>query len=273
MAAGYIHTFSAAEQARLAAQAEFLEPYVFPTIDFSCCERVLEVGCGVGAELKILRRRFPQLHLTGLDHSEIQLAKAGEWLQEDLASERLALHAGSAYELPFAAGTFDGACLIWVLEHLLDPARALREVWRVLSPGGVLSVTEVCNSSWSVSPQCPAMIEYWRAFNEFQRQLGGNPDVGAQLGRLATQTRFGEIHHRSLPVRMDAAMKDLAQRRRFISYWESLWLSGAAGMQERGLISSALAETMQLEFASLVRNPEGSFNYTAYQVQARKTVL
>ena len=99
MAAGYIHTFSAAEQARLAAQAEFLEPYVFPTIDFSCCERVLEVGCGVGAELKILRRRFPQLHLTGLDHSEIQLAKAGEWLQEDLASVTVQIKTGHRWAL------------------------------------------------------------------------------------------------------------------------------------------------------------------------------
>ena len=44
MSSGYIHTFSAEEQARLLAQAAFLEPYIFPTIDFSGCARVLEVG-------------------------------------------------------------------------------------------------------------------------------------------------------------------------------------------------------------------------------------
>ena len=48
--AGYIHTFAPAEQERLRTQAEFLEPHIFPTSDFSACREVLEVGCGVGAQ-------------------------------------------------------------------------------------------------------------------------------------------------------------------------------------------------------------------------------
>ena len=74
---------------------------------------MLEVGCGVGVELQILRRRFPQLHLTGLDFSESQLAKARERLRAELAASAVELHEGSAYELPFADASFDGVCLIW----------------------------------------------------------------------------------------------------------------------------------------------------------------
>jgi len=107
MSSGYIHTFSAEEQARLVAQAAFLEPYIFPTIDLDGCARVLEVGCGVGAELQILNRRFPQARLTGLDLSETQLAKARKLLRAELASGSVELREGSAYELPFADASFD----------------------------------------------------------------------------------------------------------------------------------------------------------------------
>lgn len=63
---GYIHTFSKKEQDRLLNQALFLEPYLYPGIEFSACRRILEIGCGVGAQIALLARRFPGLRIDGL---------------------------------------------------------------------------------------------------------------------------------------------------------------------------------------------------------------
>lgn len=270
VSSGYIHTFSAEEQARLVAQAEFLEPYIFPTIDLTSCDRVLEIGCGVGAELQILHRRFPRAQLTGVDFAPAQLAKARELLREELAAGAVQLQAGSAYQLPFADASFDGVCLVWVLEHLAEPQRALREARRVLRPGGVLSVTEVFNAGLRVVPPCPAMADYWQAFNTLQRELGGAPDIGADLANLAVAAGFEAIQFRTLPVRLDAGMTDMTARRAFISYWRALWLSAAGQLLERNRVTRALVAAMEREFASLAENQASIYDYSARQLQARK---
>ncbi len=266
--AGYIHTFDPAEQERLRTQAEFLEPHIFPTIDFSACREVLEVGCGVGAEMEILLRRFPQARVTGVDFSAAQLARAREFLREPLAAGRARLQRGSAQQLPFADGVFDGVGIIWVLEHLAEPRRALTEAARVLRPGGVLNCTEVFNASWHVEPKCPALREYWDAFNALQRELGGDPDVEIKLGALAAAAGFTAVAARPLPVLLDGRMADAAARRAFLGYWETLWLTGAGQLLERGRVTRDLVVALRGEFAALARDPAAVWHYSAWQVRA-----
>jgi SAM-dependent methyltransferase len=54
---------------------------------------------------------------------------------------RITISQASIYEQPYATASFDGAILSEVLEHIDDDVRGLREVWRVLKPGGVVVIT------------------------------------------------------------------------------------------------------------------------------------
>jgi trans-aconitate methyltransferase len=77
MSDGYIHGFSEREQKRLVDQARTMADAVFGEFDFSSGERLLEIGCGVGAQLKMLHERWPHLQLSGVDRNPHMLAGAG----------------------------------------------------------------------------------------------------------------------------------------------------------------------------------------------------
>src|SRR5882724_10063285 len=98
----YIHTFTKDEQDRLVRQAELLEPHLHQYIDLSGCSRLLEIGCGVGAQLRLLFRRYPDLHMTGVDISENQILRARLLLAKELSEGQLELHTSRGDALPFA---------------------------------------------------------------------------------------------------------------------------------------------------------------------------
>jgi len=265
---GYIHSFSQTEQQRLVRQGVFLEPYVFPSIDYSGCRNVLEVGCGVGAQVAVLLRRWPELTVTGVDRVGVQLQQAREFLAPEITAGRVRLTRGEGTRLPFPDRSFDGAFVCWVLEHADDPAGILKEIKRVLTPGGVLYVTEVFNSGMYTSPACPATEEYWRAFNRYQRDLGGDPDVGAKLGDLALRAGFANTTQRYLTPQLDRRMSDVNQRREFMTMWTRLLMSAAGALQAEGRIPAGLSERMARELQALADNADAVFVYMAAQVRA-----
>lgn len=113
--------------------------------------RVLDVGCGGGRHTRAMRR-LPGVAAIALDRGRgetVETAASLRALDATPAEEGgsvpgagswLAMQ-GSIYELPFATSAFDCVILSEVLEHLHEDERALREVSRVLRPGGVLAVS------------------------------------------------------------------------------------------------------------------------------------
>lgn len=98
--------------------------------------RVLDVGCGPGT---ICYDGFPHLRFFGVD--QYAHARTGAWPVNGF----LAL--ADAEQLPWAAATFDAAICNFVFEHLHNPRPALRELDRVVRPGGLLYISIPRSSS------------------------------------------------------------------------------------------------------------------------------
>jgi SAM-dependent methyltransferase len=92
--------------------------------------RVLDVGCGGGSVAKAVKRERPDLEVLACDVSRSAIAAASE------SAEGVDFRLATAERLPFADGELDFVWIFDVLEHVDDPERVLREVARVLKPGG-----------------------------------------------------------------------------------------------------------------------------------------
>lgn len=112
-----------AEQATLDSLARVLE----------AGQRALDAGCGTGAISREMLDREPALRLTLLDQSLPMLERA-----RDVPGDRVR---GSVLALPFPSDQFDVVVSGWVIETVPEPAAAVAEYLRVLSPTGYLFYT------------------------------------------------------------------------------------------------------------------------------------
>lgn len=265
--AEYLHGFDPQEQERLFRQARFLAPRVFERVELSGVRRLLEVGCGTGAQTELLLERHPRMHIDAIDSESSQLDRArSHFASRPGLEDRVQFHRMDALHLEFPSDSFDGAWLIWVLEHVPDPLAVLKETRRVMTPGGQIVVTEVQNSGLYIYPRKPALESYWKAYNEVQSKLGGDPNVGAKLGRLLDRAGYSSIRVEPRMLLFDS--RDTRARAAMFDYWRELLASGAERLIQQDEVKPELMRSMNREFEELRSGDDSLLYYAFIQAQA-----
>ena len=152
--------------------------------------RLLDCGCGVGSITLDLAEIVAPGEVVGLDLDASQLALARAAADtRGLTNARF--EAGNVYELPFADASFDAVLAHTVLFHLSDQLRALKELRRVLAPGGIIAVSDDHYGTWVVSPEDSAVR---RMLTEIAPRViaasGGAPFYSHNLRRLLLEAGF-----------------------------------------------------------------------------------
>jgi SAM-dependent methyltransferase len=173
----YVHGTSRSEQRRLADLNRATNPAFLRFLRLRRGMSVLEVGCGMGLLLAEVDRRVGASNVTGVDLSAAQLARVPSPL-------RGRVRRGDAHDLPFAAGSFDLVYARYLLEHVADPQKVVRQMARVARPGGVVIAQENDLALLDLDPRPPAFAGIWQGFCRWQVRCGGHPFVGRHLGTL-----------------------------------------------------------------------------------------
>lgn len=264
----YLHGFTKKEQLRLIHQAQFLEPYVYAGVDLEFRENLMEIGCGVGAQTKILTRRFPNLKIDSLDFSKEQLQVAKSYLKKEINTGQVHLSQGDAQTRKLRkAGKYDSAFLCWFLEHVPDPLKALKNTRKQMKKGAKIYCSEVFNQTLFMEPYSPAYLKYWFEFNDLQWTIHGHPFIGAKLGHLLKEAGFVDIQTEFRPFHFDS--REPQRRAEFTEYFFQILLSAEKALLADGRITPKLVRDMKSEVELVKKAKDAVFFYSFVRATAR----
>jgi ubiquinone/menaquinone biosynthesis C-methylase UbiE len=166
----YLHGYSAEHRAFLSGrtatrEAAFFLPHLRPGM------RLLDCGCGMGALTTSLAEWLAPGEVVGVDREPSQVEAARAWAAEKGVGN-VRFEIGSVYALPYPAAAFDAVFAFTVLEHLRDPLRVLREMRRVLRPGGVAGIYDPDYGALLQEPSTPGLAELNRLMRRFSEEHG-----------------------------------------------------------------------------------------------------
>jgi len=128
----------------------------------------LDVCCGTGMiTMEQVRAAGPDGRVTGLDFSENMLAIARENIKEFRLRENIRFIQGNAMELPFDDNSFDCVTVGWGLRNVPDILAVVKEMTRVVRPGGKVVSLDMAQPTALVFKQC-----YWLCFEKIIPAMG-----------------------------------------------------------------------------------------------------
>jgi SAM-dependent methyltransferase len=264
---GYVHGYTEIEATRLADQAGTLAELLHHDTQYEAGCRVLEAGCGVGAQTRIIARRSPAARFVSVDLSAESLALACAAVASE-GLHNVEFREADLFALPFADASFDHVFVCFVLEHLRRPEAALAALVRVLRPGGSLTVIEGDHGSAFFHPRSARAQRAIECLNEAQAAAGGDALIGRRLYPLLRSAGLDDVQVSPRFVYADSSRPrwvDGFTRKTFIAMVE-----GAAEPALRlGLIDQAGWDE---GIADLKRSAEedGTFCYTFFKAVARR---
>lgn len=258
----YVHGYSEREALRLNDQAATLDDIIHNDSIFPAGSLVLEAGCGVGAQTKIIASKNPDSNFISVDLSEDSIREA-EGMISSLGITNVELQQADIYQLPFKDETFDCVIICFVLEHLLNPIQALMETKRVLKKGGTMIAIEGDHGSTFFYPDSQFAHTAIDCQIQLQKLSGGNSNIGRELYPLFKAIELTDISISPRMVYVDATKPHLVEG--FIKNTFTAMIDGVGNKAIQNGIVDRL--TFEKGITDLYRTtePDGVFSYTFFK--------
>ena len=185
------------ELERLDQQAQLLNDPLLEKLAGKA-KNCLEIGCGNGSNLPLLRNANPNLKYTGIDIASTAIDAAKLRYGSDVNAEFKVM---DAQFINLEPGSFDLIFVKLVLWSLgPEWATVLKEVHRLLAPGGVFYSLEPCNQMVELFPEKPAVKAWMNNWDQAALQSGLNPFIGTEISGGLKRSGFENVDSKFFPV-------------------------------------------------------------------------
>jgi ubiquinone/menaquinone biosynthesis C-methylase UbiE len=261
----YVHGYDQRENVRLQDQASTLVGLLHADTAYPAASKVLEAGCGVGAQTITLATSSPGARITSIDISRRSVAEARDRIEATgIANVRFLL--GDIFSLPFKNESFDHVFLCFVLEHLSQPAQALHCLKKLLKSSGSITVIEGDHGSAYFHPDSPAARKAIQCQVELQKRAGGNAHIGRQLYPILKAAGFNSVQVSPRMVYVDASKPQLVK-----GFTQNTFTAMIQGVRQAAVMAGLTDEqTFDEGIKGLHRTMEadGIFCYTFFKAVA-----
>ena len=262
MKESYVHGYELSEAIRLQDQASTLVDLLHSDTSYPPGSRVLEAGCGVGAQTVTLAGNSPEALITSIDISEPSLAEARE-RASGAGLKNVRFERADILQLPYKPASYDHVFVCFVLEHLSQPLEALGALKAMIAPGGTITVIEGDHGSAYFHPDSAAAQKAIQCQVELQRRAGGNANVGRCLYPLLLQAGYAEVRVSPRMVYVDSSKPGLVDG--FTRKTFTAMIAGVRGSAlSAGLIESELFDK-GIEDLKRTAEDDGTFCYTFFK--------
>jgi ubiquinone/menaquinone biosynthesis C-methylase UbiE len=258
----YVHGYSRREHERLFDQANTLTDLLHHDTVYSPGSRVLEAGCGVGAQTITLARNSPDAQITSIDVSSESLDKARHLVRQQQI-DNVELQQANIFDLPFEDHTFDHVFVCFVLEHLPNPEQALTCLKRVLTPGGTITAIEGDHESAYFYPRSEDAKAAIQCLVDMQAKCGGNALIGRQLFPLLSQAGYRRVRVSPRMVYVDSSRPEWVE-----GFTKNTFIAMVEGVREQVLDADLMpVDKWDKGIRDLYRTtqPDGTFCYTFFK--------
>ena len=266
MTKAYVHGYDPRESIRLQDQATTLVDLLHSDTAYPDGSRVLEAGCGVGAQTVTLAMNSPGASIVSVDISEHSVAQAEQKVRA-AALTNVLFQQADIFHLPFPEKSFDHVFICFVLEHLKEPLAALQKLKAYLRPGGTITVIEGDHGSAYFHPDNDAAHAAIHCQVELQSRAGGNALIGRSLYPLLVAAGYAEVRVSPRMVYVDSSKPELVDgftKKTFTAMIEGVRPTAI----KEGLIDPA---TFDNGIKGLYRTTEadGTFCYTFFKAMGK----
>lgn len=210
MSVKYVHGYTEHEAKRLEDQANTLTELLHYDSIWSPGDLILEAGCGVGSQTKIVAAQNPNAHFLSIDISEDSLEKAN-LLANSMGLKNVTFEKADIMNLSYPDEYFDHILVCFVLEHLCDCKTALHELKRVLKKKGSLILIEGDHGSTYFHPESEDAHAAISCQIELQRREGGDAKIGRKLYPILKIAGFKQVHVSPRMVYVDESKPEFVE--------------------------------------------------------------